>query len=125
MNSFEIGNTEFGIGKISLSIENELLTLEINGNDDVFDELMKADDCEWSWALYPPRIYLRSVPYKGEKIVIDSDFLAHYDAALYMMEHNDFTGVLEVADSSIEIHGLVYIDRKASALAVIAERAAV
>lgn len=86
---------------------------------------MIADDCEWSWALYPPRIYLRSVPYKGEKIVIDSDFLAHYDAALYMMEHNDFTGVLEVADSSIEIHGLVYIDRKASALAVIAERAAV
>lgn len=79
MNSFKIGNTEFGIGKISLSIENELLTLEINGNDDVFDELMKADDCEWSWALYPPRIYLRSVPYKGEKIVIDSDFLAHYD----------------------------------------------
>ena len=37
MNSFKIGKTAFGIGKISLSIENDLLTLEINGNDDVFD----------------------------------------------------------------------------------------
>ena len=60
MNSFKIGKTEFGIGKISLSIENDLLTLEINGNDDVFDELMEDDGCEWSWALYPPRIYFRS-----------------------------------------------------------------
>lgn len=103
MNSFKIGKTEFGIGKISLSIENDLLTLEINGNDDVFDELMEDDGCEWSWALYPPRIYFRSVPYSGEKIVIDSDFLDHYETALYMMEHNDFTGVLEVTDSCIEI----------------------
>ncbi len=57
--------------------------------------------------------------------MIDSDFLAHYDTALYMMEHNDFTGVLDVTDSSIEIHGLVYIDGKASSLTVIAERPAV
>jgi len=85
---------------------------------------MKADNCEWSWALYPPRIYFRSVPYKGEKIVIDSDLLAHYDTALYMMEHNDFTGILEVTDSSIEIHGLVYIIGKASALTIVAERQA-
>lgn len=122
MNSFKIGKTEFGIGKISLSIENDLLTLEINGNDDVFDELMEDDGCEWSWALYPPRIYFRSVPYSSEKIVIDSDFLDHYETALYMMEHNDFTGVLEVTDSCIEIHGLVSIAGKTSALSIVAER---
>ncbi len=68
MSSFKIGNTEFGIGKISFSIKSDLLTLEINGNDDVFDELMKSENCEWSWALYPPRIYFRSVPYNGEKL---------------------------------------------------------
>lgn len=41
MNSFKIGNTEFGIEKVSFSIENDLLNLEITGSDDIFDELMK------------------------------------------------------------------------------------
>ena len=54
--------------------------------------------------------------------MIDSDFLDHYETALYMMEHNDFTGVLEVTDNCIEIHGLVSIAGKTSALSIVAER---
>lgn len=42
MNSFKIGNTEFGIGKISFSIENDLLDLEITGSDEIFNELMET-----------------------------------------------------------------------------------
>ncbi|MBD5493637.1 MAG: hypothetical protein HDR12_04475 [Lachnospiraceae bacterium] len=122
MNSFKIGNTEFGIEKVSFSIENDLLNLEITGSDDIFDELMKDDNCEWSWALYPPRIYFHAVPYKGNEIVIDTDFLNHYDIALYMMEHNDFIGNLKITDSSIDIWGQVYIDGKELTLTISTER---
>lgn len=122
MNSFKIGNTEFGIGKISFSIENDLLNLEITGSDDIFNELMEDDNCEWSWALYPPRIYFHDVPYKGNEIVIDTDFLDRNETALYMMEHYDFTGSLTVTDSSIDIHGQVYIDGNALLLAISVER---
>ncbi len=104
------------------SVENDLLTLEINGSDAILDELMKDDDCKWSWALYPPRIYLHAVPYNGNAIVIDHDFLNQYEAALYMMEHNDFTGSLEVTDSSIHIWGQVFIDGTALLLVISAER---
>ena len=122
MNSFKIGNTEFGIEKVSFSIENDLLNLEITGSDDIFDELMKDDNCEWSWALYPPQIYFHAVPYKGNEIVIDTDFLNHYDIALYMMEHNDFIGNLKITDSSIDILGQVYIDGKELTLTISTER---
>ena len=122
MNSFKIGNTEFGIEKVSFSIENDLLNLEITGSDDIFDKLMKDDNCEWSWALYPPRIYFHAVPYKGNEIVIDTDFLNHYDIALYMMEHNDFIGNLKITDSSIDIWGQVYIDGKELTLTISTER---
>lgn len=118
MNSFKIGNTEFGIGEVLFSIENDLLNLEITGNDDIFNELMKDDNCEWGWALYPPRIYFHAVPYKGNEIVIDTDFLNHYDAALYMMEHNDFSGNLKITDDSIDLLGQVSIVGKSLTLAI-------
>ena len=122
MNSFKIGNTEFGIGEILFSIENGVLDLEITGNDSVFNELMEDVNCEWVWALYPPRIYFHGVPYKENKIVIDTEFLNHYEIALYMMEHYDFTGSLKVTDSAIDIHGKVYIDGEVSTLDISVER---
>ncbi|MCM1063984.1 MAG: hypothetical protein NC420_05810 [Eubacterium sp.] len=122
MNSFKIGNTEFGIGDISFSMEDGVLNLEITGNDGVFNELMKDDNCEWNWALYPPRIYFHDVPCKENEIVIDTDFLDHYEIALYMMEHNDFTGSLKITDSTIDIHGQVYMDGKASTLDISVQR---
>lgn len=122
MNSFKIGDTEFGIGKVSFSIENDLLDLEITGSKEIFKELTKDDNFEWIWALYPPRIYFHSVPYKGNEIVIDMDFLDCHETALYMMEHYDFTGSLTVTDSSIDIHGQVYMDGNALMLEISAER---
>ena len=122
MNSFKIGNTEFGIGKVSFSVENDLLDLEITGSDDAFNELMEDDNCEWSWALYPPRVYFHAVPYKENEIVIDTDFLNHYETALYMMEHNDLLGNLKITDNSIDFLGQVYIEGKALTLAISAER---
>lgn len=38
------------------------------------------------------------------------NFLDQYDSALYMMEHNDFTGTLKISDCNIDICGQVDID---------------
>ena len=107
MNSFKIGDTEFGIGDVHLSIKDGLIDLEITADEDIFDELTENDDCEWDWALYPPKIYFRNVPYDGKDIVVDEEFLEKYDVALYMMEHNDFTGTLKITDKNIHICGQV------------------
>lgn len=125
MNSFKIGNTEFGIGNVSFSIENNLLNLEIEANEDIFNELTEQDDCEWSWALYPPRIYFHGVPctpFKENVIMVDENYLNHYDIALYMMEHNDFIGTLKVTDNSIDICGKVYIDGSILTLTISVDR---
>lgn len=107
MNSFKIGNTEFEIGNTSFSIENNILNLEINGNESTFDKLIEKEDSKWDWALYPPKIYFRNVPYKEKDIVVDEKLLNKYDIALYMMEYNDFTGTLEISDKMIHISGQV------------------
>lgn len=107
MNSFKIGDTEFRIGDVHLSIKDGLIDLEITADEDIFDELTENDDCEWDWALYPPKIYFRNVPYNGKDIVVDEEFLEEYDVALYMMEHNDFTGTLKITDKNIHICGQV------------------
>lgn len=39
MNSFKIGDTEFGIGDVHLSIKDGLIDLEITADEDIFDEL--------------------------------------------------------------------------------------
>ncbi len=124
MNVFKIGDTDFGIGKVSFSVKNDLLDLDITGSDDVFDKLTEDENSEWSWALYPPRLYLRGVPFKGNELVIDEELLNKYDITLYMMEHNDFTGTLRATDGGVEISGKAYIDGEESELFVSAERKA-
>ena len=107
MNSFKIGNTEFEIGNTSFSIDHNTINLEINGSEYAFDKLIEKGDSKWDWALYPPKIYFRNIPYEGKNIVIDEKFLDKYDVALYMMEYNDFTGTLEISDKTIHIFGQV------------------
>ncbi len=109
MRSFKIGTTEFGVGKVVLSTENNLLNLEISGSDDMFDQLTEADDSEWGWALYAPKIYFEDVPFKGNTLTIDNETLNQSNIALYMMEHNDFTGTIELTEDVIHIQGEVYL----------------
>ena len=110
MNTFQIDGTEFGVGEIQFSVADHLLNLEISGDEGIFDGLSEEDDSQWGWALYPPQIYFHDVPFTGEKIVIDREFLNHNEIALYMMEHYDFTGELKLTDGSIEIRGQVDMD---------------
>lgn len=122
MNSFKIGDTEFGIGNIQFAIEDNLLSLEITGSEDVFDELTENDDAEWGWALYPPKIFFRDVPYVDKDIVVDEDSLDQYDIALYMMEHNDFTGTIKVSAYNIDICGQVDINGDILSVAISVDR---
>lgn len=123
MNSFKIGDTEFGIGDVQLSIEDGLINLEITGSEEIFDKLTEDDDCKWNWALYPPKIYFRNVPFDNKAIVIDEEFLDQYDIALYMMEHNDFIGTLEITDKNIHIEGKTDIMGEISAVSINVEKA--
>lgn len=123
MNSFKIGDTEFGIGDVQLSIGDGLINLEITGSEEIFNELTENDECRWSWALYPPKIYFRNVPFDNEAIIVDEEFLDQWDIALYMMEHNDFIGTLEVTDKNIHISGQAGIMGEISAVSINAERA--
>lgn len=109
MNSFKIGDTEFEIGKISFSDDNDIINLEVSGNENVFDKLTEKGDSKWDWALYPPKIYFRDIPFKSKSIVVDENLLNKYDIALYMMEYNDFTGTLNISDKIISVSGQVDI----------------
>lgn len=122
MGSFKIENTEFGIGSISFSIDHNTINLEINGNENVFDKMIEKGDSKWDWALYPPKIYFRNIPYEGKNIIIDEEFLNKYDIALYMMEYNDFTGTLEIDDKMIHIIGQVDIMGEIFPIAINVER---
>lgn len=51
----------------------------------------------------------KSVPYTGAKIVVDEQLLDEYDIALYMMEHNDFKGWVDIDCSAIHIKGVADI----------------
>lgn len=103
MNSFKINDTEFGVGDAQISIEDNLINLQITADDEKFEALCSQD--EWSWALYPPEIYFYEVPYIGAKIRIDDSMLDKCDIGLYMMEYCDFKGTLEINDSEITISG--------------------
>ena len=107
MGSFKIDGTEFGIGNIKLSLDNVLLNLQVTGDSSVFDRLMDNGGSEWDWALYAPKIYFNNVPYKGGILEIDNSVLNRYDIALYMMEYNDFTGIIEISEGNINIQGNV------------------
>lgn len=72
--------------------------------------MTEEDDCEWDWALYSPQIYFHEVPYTGENIMIDKDFLDKNEIGLYMMEHYELTSELKLTDNSIEICGQADID---------------
>lgn len=122
MNSFKIGDTEFGIGDVQLSIEDGLVNLEITGSEEIFNELTENDDCEWNWALYPPKIYFRNVPFNDKTIVVDEEFLDQHDIALYLMEHNDFTGTLELTNKNIHIEGKADIMGEISAVSINIEK---
>jgi len=118
MSAFIIGVTDFGvdIGESRLEVTKGdgalSLTVEIVGDKTAFDRAVTDDDA-WSWALYPPRFYLRELPISTQVAssqltlsLADGD---DHETALYMMEHNpvrDLT-IKFLSPSKIQIDGRV------------------
>ena len=121
MSDFLIGDTNFGVEDKQSRVEfakaadgQLLLTVEIAGNEKVYQDIKADEDSEWSWTLYPPQFYLRGYPVpeksKGKErtIKLKPEDSANFDVALYFMEHNEVAGVtLVVGDDRIEISGRV------------------
>jgi hypothetical protein len=91
-----------------------LLTLEIHGNEKLYKELTADENSEWSWTLYPPHFYLRDYPVsektkgKVRQIKLKSEDAAHFDVALYLMEHNAVEDVtIKVDEHRLEVTGQV------------------
>ncbi|MDZ7616845.1 MAG: hypothetical protein U1E05_07575 [Patescibacteria group bacterium] len=122
MQQFTIGSTDFGIDATasSFTVDNTTpnrptITIELSGNQSVFDALTADDDSEWSWAVYPPGFYLRSFPCQVDpsrgiataRLTLDD--IDDYDFAIYMMEHNNIDDVTVklIPDKSLQISGRV------------------
>jgi hypothetical protein len=122
---FRLNNTDFGFDKAQLILQEQeqLLTLEITGNKRI-TELLAADSTqEFKWVLYPPKLYLRNVPYlrvDGNITVrITDELLDAYDIALYLMEHNDILGVCTITTSEIiHFNGTTYLDGEEMVLSI-------
>lgn len=109
MNQFNINGTEFGIGGVGYSIDNDLINLIICSSDNVFKNVTGSINSEWDWALHPPKIYLLGIPVKEKFIVLDKEYLEKSNTSLYLMGHHELTGVLEIVNDAIDILGKVNI----------------
>ncbi len=107
MASFVINGTEFGIARgpsrCALTrrwLRGASLTVEVQGDAEVFERLRDAEDSPWSWALYPPSFYLRALPVpkptgsQAIELGLTQLEVEGHDVGLYMMEHNPVTDVV-------------------------------
>jgi len=75
--------------------------------------------------LYPPKFYVNKAPYskKGDAILLNVDeaFLDENEIALYLIEHNDFFGKINIENNLIRIKGKVLISGEEMVLEIEAE----
>lgn len=120
MQKFIIGTDNFGIGKVTCKIDSEnsiINDLTIIGNEEIFEELSADENGKWNWALYPPKLYLRKIPFNLKQgkieVAITEEILDEYDVALYLMEHNDIYGTFTIDKNKVFLfEGITYISGK-------------
>ena len=109
MNTFTIGGTEFGINlaESTVELDQTILTLHIRSDEKVFTALTDDEDSEWSWALYPPHLYIHGLETKAGQATLNGDEDA--DVAIYMMEHNTIleAEVMLTPGHGVELSGVV------------------
>jgi len=125
---FKIDDTDFGIGKVDLKIDNGVIvSLTIVGDDKIHKSITAEENGKWYWTLHPPKIYFREIPFNQSndriEIEITEELLDEYDIALYLMEHYDLNGTLIVSDSHIMIYGKIDICGKTHAIEIMTEYA--
>jgi hypothetical protein len=121
MNTFHLDATDFGINqaKSSCSIDTVdgvlVLNVEVRGDDEKYEAITENEDSEWSWTLYPPRLYIHDFPLTDDGGImcanISRDDLETYEAAIYLIEHNDLDSVELTVDRDgvLKIRGTVFL----------------
>lgn len=115
MNTFHLDETDFGIdlARSSCSIDEvdgaRVINVEIHGDDSKYDAITETEDSEWSWTLYPPHLYIHDFPLNDDygtlRAKISRDDLDEYEAAIYLIEHNDVDDV----DVSVDGSGKLFV----------------
>ncbi|MCH6483151.1 hypothetical protein MMG85_06185 [Pseudoxanthomonas sp. LH2527] len=117
-NIFTIGNKDFGIEKTSLRFSlaedggERFLSVNVAGNELLFQQLLERDQRgEFSWATYPPRLYLGDLPIPedaGASFTIEEPDTDECEAGLYFMEHCFISDLsVFIGQSSVDISGMV------------------
>ena len=108
MKKFIIDDDDFGIGKVTCDIDWENKTINelvIFADEETFGNLSDDEEGNWNWALYPPELYFRGIPFelKDNKIVIPitDEILDDFDVALYFMSHNDIEGEFSIDENEL------------------------
>lgn len=125
---FKIDKSDFGIDlkkskfKVSSNKKGEsFLNVEIYGSKAQTETLAADEDGPWSWVLYPPHFYARSIPLTPgklpgtfrAKITIDDIEEDELEAAVYLVEHNDLDETVITADkSSLQVKGKMFLSGK-------------
>jgi len=124
MNQFSIGGTEFGIepGKSGVAIEVDshiedraFLSINVAGSDALFADLTSAENSEWAWVLYPPRLYLSKIPISAQDRLRGEEFrlvdVGECEIGIYMMEHCDVyeVAITLYAGDALRVRGTVNV----------------
>lgn len=105
MHIFSIGGTDFAVDGVKSSVRMEALgdgmlevNIDVHGDDEVFMRLTEAEDGEWSWALYPPVLFLHGLrmaegPSGAVAVGPPGTHAAAGEAGVYMMAYRDIAAV--------------------------------
>lgn len=107
---FIIDDTDFKVGKVYSTIENDEKQLEIYGDKETFDNLTEDEDSKWGWALYEPKLYFWGLKQDKTEFDINDRLKEECDFALYMMEHNFIHGKLAYKNDKVQFKGIVELD---------------
>lgn len=120
---FKIGDTDFHVDVKKSSFKLRILKngdatidADIYGDELQYEAITADEDSPWSWTLYPPHFYIHEFPAKVGKVAgkasakITVDDLDDYEAAIYLIEHNDLDDVaVTIDETTFHAKGTVFL----------------
>ena len=112
---FKIDSYDFKLDTSTyFNLDGGVLNCEIMGEQTAFDEIVEDEMNPYSWALYPPKLYIRELPIEQSdadrfEYSISQTDLDNCDIGLYMMEHYTiFPCKIKGSGSVVIVEGLVH-----------------
>lgn len=108
MNTFKIGDIDFGVGSVEAESINGTITLGITTDEEKFEDAIS--DTEYDWFEFAPTFYVIGLPLENGEldIELDDNLNEEYEFALVMMEHYPVRGKLTYKDNIVRFLGTVY-----------------